>query len=326
MSNLAGKVIIVTGASRGIGSAAALALGKAGATLMLTARDGRLAGDVAQAVVDAGGRATARSCDVSDYAATEAVVTETIGRYGRVDALINNAGVIEPIARIEDSDPAAWARNIEINLIGAYNAVRSALPAMIGQGGGTIVNVSSGAAIRPLARGCRRRAMRRAYNRALPRRPGPRPAHPDPLVQAMADPQTQPDDREPGALPARQPRDPEEASRALIEVQEMLRRHHVVFELAHRQRHGERDERHDDHPPGPMHRVGRVEDDEAPEQAGIGHAVEGRVEERAVRGRPAGAARHLPVDDVEEGEEPEGPPAGGDSPHREEHPDDRRHA
>lgn len=150
MGDLTGKVVIVTGASRGIGAAAALALGKAGATLMLTARDGKLAGDVAQAVVDAGGRATARSCDVSDYAAAEAIVTETIGLYGRVDALVNNAGVIEPIARIEDSDPAAWARNIEINLIGAYNAVRSALPAMIGQGGGTIVNVSSGAAIRPL--------------------------------------------------------------------------------------------------------------------------------------------------------------------------------
>jgi NAD(P)-dependent dehydrogenase (short-subunit alcohol dehydrogenase family) len=125
-------------------------LGKAGATLMLTARDGKLAGDVAQAVVEAGGRATARSCDVSDYAAAEALVTETVGRYGRVDALVNNAGVIEPIARIEDSDPAAWARNIEINLIGAYNAVRAVLPGMIAQGGGTIVNVSSGAAIRPL--------------------------------------------------------------------------------------------------------------------------------------------------------------------------------
>ncbi len=150
MSSLAGKVIIVTGASRGIGAAAALALGKAGATLMLTARDGKLAGDVAQAVVEAGGRATARSCDVSDYAAAEALVTETAGRYGRVDALVNNAGVIEPIARIEDSDPAVWARNIEINLIGAYNAVRAVLPGMIGQGGGTIVNVSSGAAIRPL--------------------------------------------------------------------------------------------------------------------------------------------------------------------------------
>ncbi len=150
MSSLAGKVIIVTGASRGIGAAAALALGKAGATLMLTARDGKLAGDVAQAVVEAGGRATARSCDVSDYAAAEALVTETAGRYGHVDALVNNAGVIEPIARIEDSDPAVWARNIEINLIGAYNAVRAVLPGMIGQGGGTIVNVSSGAAIRPL--------------------------------------------------------------------------------------------------------------------------------------------------------------------------------
>lgn len=150
MGDLAGKVIIVTGASRGIGAAAALALGKAGATLMLTARDGKLAGDVAQAVVEAGGRATARSCDVSDYAAAEALVAETVGRYGRVDALVNNAGVIEPIARIEDSDPAAWARNIEINLIGAYNAVRAVLPGMIAQRGGTIVNVSSGAAIRPL--------------------------------------------------------------------------------------------------------------------------------------------------------------------------------
>ena len=150
MGDLAGKVIIVTGASRGIGEAAALALGKAGATLMLTARDGKLAGDVAQAVVAAGGRATARSCDVSDYAATAALVAETISQFGRVDALVNNAGVIEPIARIEDSDPAVWARNIEINLIGAYNAVRAVLPGMIGQGGGTIVNVSSGAAIRPL--------------------------------------------------------------------------------------------------------------------------------------------------------------------------------
>src|SRR5262249_40165607 len=66
------------------------------------------------------------------------------------DALINNAGVIEPIATVADSDPAAWARNIEINLIGAYNPVRALLPRMIKAGGGTIVNVSSGAAVRPL--------------------------------------------------------------------------------------------------------------------------------------------------------------------------------
>ncbi len=150
MVDLTGKVVIVTGASRGIGAAAAMALGKAGATLMLTARDGALAGDVAQAVISAGGRATARACDVSDYAATQAMVAETLGRFGRLDALINNAGVIDPIARIEDSDPAAWARNIEINLVGAYNAIRAVIQPMVQAGGGTIVNVSSGAAIRPL--------------------------------------------------------------------------------------------------------------------------------------------------------------------------------
>jgi NAD(P)-dependent dehydrogenase (short-subunit alcohol dehydrogenase family) len=150
MAELDGKVIIVTGASRGIGAAAALALGKAGATVVLTARDGALAGAVAQQVISAGGRATARSCDVADYAATEALVSETLGRFGRLDALINNAGVIEPISRIEDSDPAVWADNIRINLTGAYNAIRATLPPMIAAGGGTIVNISSGAAIRPL--------------------------------------------------------------------------------------------------------------------------------------------------------------------------------
>jgi NAD(P)-dependent dehydrogenase (short-subunit alcohol dehydrogenase family) len=67
-----------------------------------------------------------------------------------LDVLVNNAGVIEPIASVAESDPAAWARNIDINLTGAYYAIRAVLPGMIAAGGGTIVNVSSGAAIRPL--------------------------------------------------------------------------------------------------------------------------------------------------------------------------------
>jgi 3-oxoacyl-[acyl-carrier protein] reductase len=82
--------------------------------------------------------------------AVEALVAGTENRFGRVDALINNAGVIEPIASIADSDPMAWARNIEINLTGAYFPIRAVLPRMIKAGGGTIVNVSSGAGIRPL--------------------------------------------------------------------------------------------------------------------------------------------------------------------------------
>ncbi len=150
MGSLAGKVIIVTGASRGIGEAAAIALGRAGATVVAAARDGALAGSVAQRIADAGGTATGRACDVSDYRAVEQLVGETTGRFGRVDVLVNNAGVIEPIASILDSDPAAWSRNIEINLSGAYHAVRAVLPGMVAQGGGTIINVSSGAAIRPL--------------------------------------------------------------------------------------------------------------------------------------------------------------------------------
>jgi 3-oxoacyl-[acyl-carrier protein] reductase len=80
----------------------------------------------------------------------QTLVERTRDRHGRIDALVNNAGVIEPIARIADSDPAGWARNVEINLVGAYHTIRAVLPGMIADGGGTIVNVSSGAAIRPL--------------------------------------------------------------------------------------------------------------------------------------------------------------------------------
>jgi 3-oxoacyl-[acyl-carrier protein] reductase len=147
MSSLDGKVIIVTGASRGIGAAAAAELAKAGATVVLTARDAKLTHDVAASI---GPAASAHPCDVSVYAAFAALVAATKSRFGRLDALINNAGVIEPIAAIAESDPAAWARNIEINLTGAYYAIRAVLPGMLADGGGTIVNVSSGAAIRPL--------------------------------------------------------------------------------------------------------------------------------------------------------------------------------
>jgi 3-oxoacyl-[acyl-carrier protein] reductase len=150
MAALSGKVVIVTGASRGIGAAAAEALAGAGAAVMLTARDGKLAAKVAGRIEAAGGKAAALACDVADYAPVEALVAATTQRFGRPDILINNAGVIEPIATIAGSDPAAWAKNVQINLVGAFNAVRAVLPGMVAAGGGTIVNVSSGAALRPL--------------------------------------------------------------------------------------------------------------------------------------------------------------------------------
>jgi NAD(P)-dependent dehydrogenase (short-subunit alcohol dehydrogenase family) len=90
------------------------------------------------------------ACDVSDYAAVERVVAATRANLRGLDILVDNAGVIDPIAEIATSDPAAWARNIAINLVGAYNVIRAVLPGMLASGGGTIVNVSSGAAYRPL--------------------------------------------------------------------------------------------------------------------------------------------------------------------------------
>ena len=145
-----GQVAIVTGASRGIGAAAALALGAAGISVMLAARNAALAEAHAQQITASGGEAAAIACDVADYAACQRLVDETLKRFGPPDVLVNNAGVIEPIVSVVAADPRAWARSIEINLIGAYYAIRAVLPGMLERGCGTIINVSSGAAHRPL--------------------------------------------------------------------------------------------------------------------------------------------------------------------------------
>jgi len=86
---------------------------------------------------------------VSDYGAVEALVADCQACFGGVDILINNAGIIDPIGSIEACDPAAWAQCLTINLVGAYHAVRAALPALQASGG-AIVNISSGAALQPL--------------------------------------------------------------------------------------------------------------------------------------------------------------------------------
>ena len=150
MTDLADKVAIVTGASRGIGAAAAFVLAKAGAAVMLVARDGPRASQLAKEIVAAGGRATAMACDVADYESVRTMVDETDQRLGGIDILVNNAGVIEPIGALVQSDPTAWRRSIEVNLVGAYHAARATLPRMLEAGKGTVINVSSGAAHRPL--------------------------------------------------------------------------------------------------------------------------------------------------------------------------------
>ncbi|HMB75524.1 MAG TPA: SDR family oxidoreductase [Kiloniellaceae bacterium] len=149
MTDLSNKVAIVTGAGRGIGAATARALAARGAKVMLAARGVADCEALAGELAAEGRAAAAMACDVSDYGAVEALVEGCCRRFGGLDILINNAGVIEPIARLGACDPAEWARSVTINLVGAYHAVRASLPALQAAGGGVVVNVSSGAAHRP---------------------------------------------------------------------------------------------------------------------------------------------------------------------------------
>ena len=150
MGQLSDQVIIVTGASRGIGAAAAITLAEQGATLCLSARAAASCSTVLEEIKNKGGEAFAASCDVSDYAAVEKMVAETLDRYGRIDALVNNAGIVDPIGAIVDSEPADWARNISVNLVGVYHGTRAVLPHFIDQQSGVIINISSGAAHSPM--------------------------------------------------------------------------------------------------------------------------------------------------------------------------------
>lgn len=140
-----GKVVAITGASRGIGAAAAREFAGLGAKVVLLARSrdaiAELAGEI-------GENALAVPCDVARYWEVEAAFGAAVDTFGSLDVVINNAGVIEPVARIEDTDPDAWGQVIDINLKGTFNGIRAALPHM--RAGGTILNISSGAATNPL--------------------------------------------------------------------------------------------------------------------------------------------------------------------------------
>ncbi|MFN8439175.1 MAG: SDR family oxidoreductase [Caldilineaceae bacterium] len=147
---LQGQVAIITGGGRGIGAAAAERLCSAGAAVVITARSEEQIEQVAAALRTRGGKAIAVVADVSDREQVEEVVESALDQFGRVDILINNAATIWPIEMIADSDPDEWAYNIFVNLVGAFHAIHNVLPLMQEQGYGRILNISSGAAIRPV--------------------------------------------------------------------------------------------------------------------------------------------------------------------------------
>jgi clavulanate-9-aldehyde reducatase len=139
---LAGQVVAVTGASSGIGEATALACAKAGAAVALAARRGDRIEALAQRITAEGGRAIAVPTDVGEEGQAQAFVERAHTEFGRLDVLVNNAGVML-LGPIENAPTEEWRRMIDANVFGVLYCSHAALPLMRAQGSGHIVNVSS---------------------------------------------------------------------------------------------------------------------------------------------------------------------------------------
>ncbi len=145
---LAGRVVIVTGASRGIGAAVSRALSRAGATVVLAARSGSSLTGLAVEITADAGRAMAVPTDVTDPASVRRLVEQTLDAHGRLDAAVNNAADVghppTPLAEVAVED---FDRACAVSLRGVFLSMRCEIPAMLGTGGGAIVNMSSTAGL-----------------------------------------------------------------------------------------------------------------------------------------------------------------------------------
>jgi NADP-dependent 3-hydroxy acid dehydrogenase YdfG len=142
MSVLSDRVAIVTGASSGIGEATAIALARRNARVVLAARRDERLRELAKRIVAEGGHALATPCDVTDLESVRSTARTTLRTFGRIDILINNAGVM-PLAPMASCRFEDWDRAIDVNLRGALYCIGAVLPAMLEAGSGHIVNISS---------------------------------------------------------------------------------------------------------------------------------------------------------------------------------------
>ena len=146
--SLNGKVVIVTGAGKGIGRAIAERFAGQGCSLVINDIDEALATTVVDAINTNGGTAMAGVADVSNAAEVNAMIDATMEAHGRIDVVVNNAGIISPMLHFFEADEAWWRRIVDVNLTGHFLVSQPAARIMAKQGGGCIINMSSGGATR----------------------------------------------------------------------------------------------------------------------------------------------------------------------------------
>jgi NADP-dependent 3-hydroxy acid dehydrogenase YdfG len=142
-----GKVVLVTGASSGIGEATARHLARAGHKLVLGARRTDRIAEIAEGIREAGGEAAHQELDVTSFESMRAFTARALTLHGRIDVLVNNAGVM-PLSLMQDVRLDDWNRMIDVNLRGVLHGIAAVLPIMRGQGCGHVINVASTSAHR----------------------------------------------------------------------------------------------------------------------------------------------------------------------------------
>ncbi|MCK5314395.1 MAG: SDR family NAD(P)-dependent oxidoreductase [Anaerolineales bacterium] len=141
------KTLIITGASRGLGAASARFAAQMGANVVLMARSAKEIERIVEEIQSNGGQALAVPGDVGSELYCNKVIAKAVQRFGGLDALVNNASIIEPIEPLTEADPQAWEANWRVNLLGPLMLIKAALP-YLRQTKGRVINVSSGAAVK----------------------------------------------------------------------------------------------------------------------------------------------------------------------------------
>lgn len=148
--DLTGKVALITGASRGIGEAIALAFSEAGAKVAISSRKQGLLDRVAATIEAQGGEALALAAHTGEMAAINTLVAQTVERFGGLDIAVNNAATNPHFGPLLTADEGQWAKILDVNVVGYFRVAQAVVPEMRKRGGGKMINIASVAGLKPM--------------------------------------------------------------------------------------------------------------------------------------------------------------------------------